>query len=350
MFHSTVVNRVFQQKRIASKVRFPWDKGVILFLIFFIAPLLSIIWSGNGTGEKQGYVYPETSRLRVEISTPAQTFKMGMETYLTYALAGVMPGDYEKEALKAQAVLLRTRLLYLWQQQEEPKDTISLTAEKCFFEEAGLRDGEWKKIRQAVKETAGIYLSGGERPAWTSWFALSAGQTREGGSLSERMGGDYLKSVPCEKDYQSSGYLQQKVIQKKDYEFLLKMYFGEILKNTKGKKQALQILKLELTGSVQDEAGYASEITFEALCSDQEGTQQRETLIIGGEQFRTLFELPSSHMEILQSDKEICITTRGQGHGYGLSQYAANELAAEGMDYAGILNTFFTNIAIDKFE
>lgn len=40
----------------------------------------------------------------------------------------------------------------------------------------------------------------------------------------------------------------------------------------------------------------------------------------------------------------------GLGHGFGMSQFAANEMAKTGSTYHEIITYFFTNIAIDKFE
>ena len=43
-------------------------------------------------------------------------------------------------------------------------------------------------------------------------------------------------------------------------------------------------------------------------------------------------------------------TPTGLGHGVGMSQFGANEMAKSGSTYDEILNYFFTDIAIDKFE
>jgi stage II sporulation protein D len=40
------------------------------------------------------------------------------------------------------------------------------------------------------------------------------------------------------------------------------------------------------------------------------------------------------------------ITTRGYGHGVGMSQYGANGMANSGYDYRGIINHYYTNVQI----
>ncbi|MDE7187610.1 MAG: SpoIID/LytB domain-containing protein, partial [Lachnospiraceae bacterium] len=45
-------------------------------------------------------------------------WEIPMEEYLIYKLSDVIPEDYEAEALKAQAVLLRTELIQALKEQE----------------------------------------------------------------------------------------------------------------------------------------------------------------------------------------------------------------------------------------
>ena len=44
------------------------------------------------------------------------------------------------------------------------------------------------------------------------------------------------------------------------------------------------------------------------------------------------------------------MTVKGVGHGLGMSQYGANELAKQQKDYIEIIETFFHNITITKIE
>jgi stage II sporulation protein D len=59
--------------------------------------------------------------------------------------------------------------------------------------------------------------------------------------------------------------------------------------------------------------------------------------------------LPSAYftMEVNQG-KDITLTGSGYGHGVGMSQNAANEMAKEGYSYEEILNYFFRDIEFCK--
>ena len=61
---------------------------------------------------------------------------------------------------------------------------------------------------------------------------------------------------------------------------------------------------------------------------------------VNGEEFRQTYGLASSCFILQKYDGKLRITTRGVGHGLGLSQYTANEMAKEGKDAAEILQYF----------
>lgn len=61
--------------------------------------------------------------------------------------------------------------------------------------------------------------------------------------------------------------------------------------------------------------------------------------------------LPSSYFQ-LKANKGGCveITGGGFGHGVGMSQTAANEMAKEGYSWQEILEYFFRDITLDRYE
>ena len=62
---------------------------------------------------------------------------------------------------------------------------------------------------------------------------------------------------------------------------------------------------------------------------------------------RKLLSLRSTDFDI-EIGEEVVITTRGFGHGVGMSQYGANGMAKEGKDYQQILKYYYQNIEISK--
>ena len=67
-----------------------------------------------------------------------------------------------------------------------------------------------------------------------------------------------------------------------------------------------------------------------------------------GEQFRHALELPSACFTITEMDDHVRIVARGMGHGFGLSQNTAEELAKEGYGYREILAYFYKGAVIGQ--
>ena len=55
-----------------------------------------------------------------------------------------------------------------------------------------------------------------------------------------------------------------------------------------------------------------------------------------------------SYIAIEKKDNIVYITTRGYGHGVGLSQYGANEMAKLGYTYEEILKYYYKDIEINN--
>ena len=68
-----------------------------------------------------------------------------------------------------------------------------------------------------------------------------------------------------------------------------------------------------------------------------------------GTEIRSLLNLRSTDFDINITD-EVTITTKGYGHGVGMSQYGANEMAKEGYTYEEILKYYYKDIDIVKID
>ena len=65
-----------------------------------------------------------------------------------------------------------------------------------------------------------------------------------------------------------------------------------------------------------------------------------------GTQVRQLLSLRSTDFAISEKDNTIKITTKGYGHGVGMSQYGANNMAKLGYTYEEILKYYYQDIEI----
>ena len=56
--------------------------------------------------------------------------------------------------------------------------------------------------------------------------------------------------------------------------------------------------------------------------------------------------LRSADFDISLNDEGIVVTTRGYGHGVGLSQYGANGMAKEGYSASKILKHYYSGVEV----
>lgn len=305
----------------------------MVFLFVLIFPYIgSVYWSGDYIETYSSHVSNELdSRIMVKEVTSGLDTVMPLEEYLYGYLPTAIPIEYELECLKAQAIILRTQLIASYKRQsQEGKSIIEATPEnylsnnqlkKIWGDNYSINS---EKLRQAIEETKGVYITYGGEPIQACFFRISAGETRDG---TELLGDDfsYLKSVSCPKDYLSEIYLTQSKIKKKEIEVALG---GEI--------EEIQM----------DQNGYCKNV----IISKNKGKNTTIKVNMSGEQFRQTFNLASASFIMEERNANIIFKVKGLGHGLGMSQYAANEKAKDGADCGSILNYFFQNINIDKYQ
>ena len=69
--------------------------------------------------------------------------------------------------------------------------------------------------------------------------------------------------------------------------------------------------------------------------------------IFSGVQIRNILGLRSADFDIELNNNILTITTRGYGHGVGMSQYGANGMARAGYSYKQILEHYYQNVSIN---
>lgn len=137
------------------------DALSFLLFVFLLPYVCACLW---------GHVGEETENIREERTKGEQEVRMveavlswgvwelPMEEYLTYLLFLIMPDESEGEALKAQAVLLRTELAARYSEQGTQK--IGLQAEELARFYGGYKETEeLAACRRAVEATAGKILT-----------------------------------------------------------------------------------------------------------------------------------------------------------------------------------------------
>ena len=71
---------------------------------------------------------------------------------------------------------------------------------------------------------------------------------------------------------------------------------------------------------------------------------------VRGVELRQLYGLRSAAFETEVRDGKIIFYVTGYGHGVGMSQYGANEMAKQGADWRTILLHYYTGIGIEMWK
>ncbi len=327
---------LMNDNRIVLKGTNKRDAGGFLLFVFLLPYVCACLW---------GHVGEETDALRsdgqvqetdavqykVQVDMNWGLWEIPMEDYLAYKLEAVMPGNYEPEALKAQAVLLRTELVQIFREEGENLRIAGDNLEKWY--EAGDTEEELAPYRQAVEETKGQYLCYQGEPVQASYFRLSNGQTRNAEEVWHTDKCPYLTGTACEQDKASKDYSRDVTVSRVNFLYEIRSRIGE--------EYADQELWDGISFSY-DSAGYVTDVSFII--------EEKEVGKLDGETFRHLFSLPSASFEMEQGETKLIFHVTGAGHGFGMSQYGANSRALNGQTYDQILKDFFSGTELAKFE
>ena len=247
--------------------------------------------------------------------------------YLAGILAGEMSEDSDIEALKAQAVVIRTQI---YQELSDTEDKV-LTEDYLTRDEMEKRWGAdkfsscYEKYIRAVEETDDTVLMYGDACAWTPFHQSSCGMTR---SAAEVLGSEeypYIAVRECALDKEAEEeigafHFTYREVQEMCRDFLVAE------ENTETASQGYSFADFEILS--YDSAGYVSKLRI----GNTECT---------GDQFRDALSLPSSCFSLSEGENELIITTTGRGHGLGMSLWTARKMAEEGKSYGEILAFFY---------
>lgn len=225
---------------------------------------------------------------------------LNMTDYLIGVVSSEMPASFNLEALKAQSVLARTYALKAKQTGKKLTDTVN-TQSYIDIDQMKNKWGNsfntyYNKIKNAVENTNGEYLSYNGNYIEALYHSTNNGKTE---SSLDVFGNyyPYLISVSSEYDKNASSYLRT-----------INMPLDTISNK----------LGLNLNND-----------SVISILSYTDGGNIKEININGnnfsGKKVRELLGLRSADFDISISDNNVNITTRGYGHGVGMSQYGAND-------------------------
>ena len=248
---------------------------------------------------------------------------LNMTDYLIGVVSSEMPASFNLEALKAQSVLARTYALKAKQTGKKLTDTVN-TQSYIDIDQMKNKWGNsfntyYNKIKNAVENTNGEYLSYNGNYIEALYHSTNNGKTE---SSLDVFGNyyPYLISVSSEYDKNASSYL-------------------------KAISMPLDTISNKLGLNLNNDSVIS-------ILSYTDGGNIKEININGnnfsGKKVRELLGLRSTDFDISISDNNANITTRGYGHGVGMSQYGANGMANAGYSYKDILSHYYPGTTLTK--
>ena len=266
--------------------------------------------------------------------------EMDLGTYLVGVVRAEMPASFEPEALKAQAVAARTYTLYKMQSGGNHGETADICTDstccQAYISEERARanwgadaDENEQKIEDAVTGTDGQAALYDGVPILAVFHSSSAGLTRAAGEVWQN-DLPYLQAVdsPEESDAIPNYYSRVEFAAEDFREKILTAYPEADLSGP---------MSGWLQNAVTDTAG--SVVTLEVG-----GVQ------IKGAALRSVLGLRSACFEWEVQGEQLVFFVTGFGHGVGLSQYGANQMAKDGADYQTILTHYYTGITVGPYR
>lgn len=279
---------------------------------------------------------------------------MDVEEYVLGVLPGVIPADYEVEALKVQAVLIRTNVL---KEMEEKgtKDAKDLSYRYLTKEERqelwGMRqyDRNEKRIERAVCDTAGDVIKQEDKLIMALYHEVSIGKTA---NASEVLDEDisYLQSVESNHDVEAANYLNTIEYKWEDMSEILEKCevtdTDTTEQDTDGTNESEQD-----TGGGKSENHSAERIETAIEESSENGFVKKISIagkMYSGTEAMELLHLPSVNFYVEEKEDGVRFVCLGKGDCLGVSQYGANYMAADGSSMEDIINYYYKNVSIKK--
>ena len=297
----------------------------LLFVISLIILIPTIIVHVFIRDDEINFIYTKNMNIRV-LRSNGNIDIVPFEQYILGVVSGEMPITFEMEALKAQAVAARTYAMKkMANNYNKNYDVVDTVYNQVYLDDEYLKKA-WgnnyinniNKIKKAIIETSGEYLSYNGEVIEAFYFSTSTGKTENGEEIFSG-NAPYLKSVSSMWDSEVSPVYQT--------------YFS-FSKND-------FIKKLKLSGS---------DIKITILSTTSTGRIKKIKInnkTYTGSEVQSLLGLRSNYFSINVGDK-VNITCKGYGHGVGMSQYGAHGMAKSGYNYDQILKHYYSGVEIQK--
>ena len=275
----------------------------------------------------------EPAVCRFEDTSTGQVVELPIREYVLGAVAAEMPVSWPDEALKAQAVAAHSYALYCrdhsaaengaWLIADPARRQGCLTEPVLRSYWGTAYEANYARLSALVDAVLEDVLFYDGAPACTSYFAISNGQTE----ASENVWGSalpYLTPVDSSTDRSAD-----------NYEFTLTLSAGQV-------QQALSALGLTADLSAPERWFGTAELTSSGYIRSMPVCGKS----ISGTALRQALSLRSTCFTVAYQSGNFSFTTRGYGHGVGMSQWGAKAMAGQGSDYTAILAHYYPGTSL----
>lgn len=309
-----------------------------VILICFI-PWLVTFCSGGFAPVPNTSLDQPTVEPKVEVYNPQleTVDDIALEEYIKGVVSAEMPASFEPEALKAQAIASRTyalRKITEWKASGKPMEEVTKNIGQKYLSVEELKtrwgnqfDSYYQKISDAVDATTGKIMVYEGEPILAVFHSTSAGMTETAKNV-WNSDVPYLVSVDSADDQNAPNFETNIEFSQESVMTKLQQAVPDLLFSSAPLVEQLQIAE-------RSQAGYVTKI--------QVGNK-----LLTGRQVREALDLRSTDFTIQANGDRIVFTTKGYGHGAGMSQYGANFMAKNGYSFEEILQHYYQNIEIKK--
>ena len=324
--------------------------SAVLLAALFILPLLVIVPFRSelltrepAMDETEGEPFVSgdlDSRTVLKVKNGDTVEEIDLGTYLVGVVRAEMPAFFEEEALKAQAVAARTYTIYKIQtggnHGEEANICTDSTCCQAYISEDRARanwgkdaDAYEKKVENAVTSTDGETILYGGVPILAVFHSSSAGLTRAAGRV-------WLNDLP---------YLQ--AVDSPEEGEAIPNYYSRVEFSAVAFKEKLLAVAPEADFSGPMDGWLRNAVTDSAGSVE---TVEAGGVTVKGTQVRSALGLRSACFDWEVQNGKLVFYVTGYGHGVGLSQYGANQMAADGADYQEILTHYYTGVTVEPYS
>ena len=327
-------------------------RKILVYILLFVSVcfLIPILLTNRPNRETSTTVENSVENNQEETIKSSQNIKLlhtntntveevPLEEYLYGVVSAEMPASFEKEALKAQAIVARTYTIYKIQNnngkhQDADICDNSACCQAWISKENRMsrwnedeRDSNWNKIVDAVNSTSGKIVTYEGKAINAFFHSNSGGKTETTLNVWGGSGYPYLQTVETAGEDTYSQYASELVISKEDFISKFREKHSEFVIDF-SKEDCIKILEYT------------------------DGNRVKKVKIgnleVSGVEVRTVLGLRSANFNVEVQENNIKFSVIGYGHGVGMSQTGADSMAKQGSNCEEIIKHFYTGVEIEN--